>query len=374
MGSSLRAKLRMLDGNAAKPPKPSHGGLLIRTWRCDVADGFKTLSGTGLRRIGWKGHNLNYEKCLFLDTETTGLSHGAGTVAFLVGVGFAQGDVFTVEQYLMRDYADEPALLDALANRMDNFDFVCTFNGKTFDMPLLQTRYTMNRMMHRWRELDDLDLLPPSRRAWKLRLGSCKLSNLEERILNQPRTEDIPGSEVPTRYFEYLKTGDMNLLEDILLHNRQDIATLPILLVRLCEMYAEPETTGELRDVYSLGKALEGLGEIKEAKKAYRRAAVPVKRGNLNALAEENLSEIASWRLYLLSRRAGNVDEMLEILNQMLNRGQMVREVRLELSKVYEHRIHNYPMALKYAKLLSEKDSSAEIKRRIERIEKKIGK
>ena len=98
----------------------------------------------------------------------------------------------------------------------------------------------MCRMRHRWREMENLDLLQPSRRIWKLRLGSCRLSRLEELVLGMPRTDDLPGSEVPQRYFEYLKSGELSLLDDIIRHNRQDIATLATLLVKLCQIYDAP--------------------------------------------------------------------------------------------------------------------------------------
>ena len=154
MPSGLRAKLRGLSAAASDAPKVKpRGGLLCYAERQDLTEGLMELPAAGLRRIGWSGRAFDARRCLFLDTETTGLSGGAGTVAFLVGVGFVEGDHFTIEQYLMRDYGDEPELIDRLANRMDGFDYVCTFNGRTFDMPLLEARFTLTRMRHRGREM-----------------------------------------------------------------------------------------------------------------------------------------------------------------------------------------------------------------------------
>ena len=216
MASSLRAKL-----NAMKSIQPDlvsrrpSGGVLHRVSRERLEPAIYDLPSVGLRRMGWTGGPFDISKCLFMDTETTGLSGGAGTVAFLVGAGYADGDGLVIEQFLMRDYADEPELIDRLAVLMDQFDCVCTFNGRKFDMPLLESRFTMCRMRNRWREMENLDLLTPARRAWKLRIGSCRLANIEAEILGMPRHGDLPGSEVPGRYFEFLKTGDEGLLEDL---------------------------------------------------------------------------------------------------------------------------------------------------------------
>lgn len=377
MASGLRAKLKTM-GVAADTPKREvrRGGLLTYVERRDVEPGLMELPGTGLRRIGWNGRTFDARRCLFLDTETTGLSGGAGTVAFLVGVGFIEGGALVIEQYLMRDYSDEPELIDRLANRMDGFDCVCTFNGKTFDMPLLEARFTMNRMRHRWRDLENIDLLQPARRTWKLRLGSCRLGRLEELILGIERAGDLPGSEVPQRYFDYLKTGDIALLEDVIRHNRQDIATLALLLVKLCEIYQEPERLTERRDIFSVGKALERQGEMQPARALYQASATPAPAGTLEALTGQKLVGEASWRLYQIERRSGDVEGMQMLLEQMLRRGQMPVEVRIELAKLYEHRRHDYRRALQYAREARElcKNDAEAVDRRIARLEKKLDK
>ena len=180
MASGLRAKLnRMKTAESAPAPRRRGGGLLCRVSRVPLDAAIYDLPSAGLRRIGWTGPRFDVRRCLFLDTETTGLSHGAGTVAFLVGVG----------------YVDGPELIDRLSGRMEGFDCVCTFNGKTFDMPLLETRFTMCRMRDRWREMENLDLITSARRAWKLRLGSCRLSNLEAEILGMRTT--CPAARCP---------------------------------------------------------------------------------------------------------------------------------------------------------------------------------
>ena len=349
MASGLRAKLNMMRSSAPVEATPRRGGLICHVSREPLDPAIFNLPATGLRRIGWCGPRFDIRRCLFLDTETTGLSGGAGTVAFLVGVGYVEGESLVIEQLMLREYADEPALLDRLGQRMADFDSVCTFNGRNFDMPLLETRFTMNRMRDRWRALENLDLLYPSRRAWKLRLGSCRLCNLEAEILGMPREDDLPGSEVPARFFQFMKTGEDALLDDIVQHNRQDIATLAKLLVRLCAINDRPDLLSDQRDQFSMGKSLERLGELRPAREMYRASARPRPVGTLAALSGERIAGSANWRLYGLCRRSGDWDGAEAVLKQMLRRRQLPGAVCTALSKLYEHRRKDYPKALEFA-------------------------
>ena len=375
MASGLRAKLNMMKSTAPAAPQRRGGGLICHVSRVPLDAAIYALPAVGLRRIGWTGPRFDIRRCLFLDTETTGLSHGAGTVAFLVGVGFADGGEFVIEQYMLREYADEPELIDRLSRRMADFDCVCTFNGKTFDMPLLEARFTMCRMRDRWRDMDNLDLLTPARRAWKLRLGSCRLANLEAEILGMPREDDLPGSEVPARFFEFLKTGDEALLDDIVDHNRQDIATLATLLIKLCEINDRPETLTDQRDQFSMGMALERQGELGPARELYRVSAIPRPAGTLAALSGERVAGMANWRLYLLCRRSQDWEGARDVLTQMLSRRQMPGSACTALAKLYEHRFRDYERALEYA-LKSEKYPDGEppelLEKRVARLKRRI--
>ena len=210
MASSLRNRLNLLKQTGAAPAAPQRvGGLITYAHTQPMPEGLYAPAPEALRRMGWNGRPFDIEKCLFLDTETTGLSGGAGTVAFLVGAGYVRRGRMTVEQFFMRDYSDEPDLLYRLRALMEQHNCVVTFNGRTFDMPLLQARFVMNRMRD-YPELFHLDLLSPTRRAWKMRIESCRLSNVEQRILGLTRENDLPGAQVPERYFQYLKTGDLS--------------------------------------------------------------------------------------------------------------------------------------------------------------------
>ena len=373
MASGLRAKLNRMNTSAPAAPM-RRGGVMCRVTRVPLDGAIYDLPAAGLRRIGWCGPRFDVTRCLFLDTETTGLSHGAGTVAFLVGVGYVEGEELVVEQYLMRDYADEPELLHRLAEHMDAFDCVCTFNGRNFDMPLLEARFTMCRMRDRWRDLENLDLLHPARRVWKMRMGSCRLSRIEEIILGAPREGDLPGSEVPRRFFEYLKTGDEALLEDIIDHNRQDIATLAALLVRLCDVNARPGSLTDQRDQFSMGKALERMGELTPARDMYRVSAVPRPAGTLASLGSERICGMANWRLYHIHRRSADWDAARQVLEQMLRRRQLPGQVCVELSKLCEHRFKDYGRALEYAAQAAQypdAEPAEALQRRIDRIKRK---
>ena len=379
MASGLRAKLNALSSAApAAPQKPSRGGLISRV-STEIADErLYDLTGTALRRIGWSGRRFDVEKCLFLDTETTGLSHGAGTVAFLVGIGAVKDGLLTIEQYMLSDYSDEPELLLAVGRRLQAAESVCTFNGKTFDMPLLDTRFTLNRLRGEWVDLENLDLLTPARRAWKLRLGSCRLTRLEERILGLTREDDVPGSEAPQRFFEYLKTGDMGPLEDVIEHNRQDITSLTTLLVKLCEVYDRPQAQQERMDLFSLGKALEMQGESAEARELYRLSAVPETAETIQALRQSGVSAQAAWRLFQLSRRTGDYETARATLESMIARRQMGDLPCEELAKLYEHRLGDLRRALEYANRAlaqasaEDEDRRAAHLRRIARLERKL--
>ena len=375
MVSGLRAKLDMMRTSAPVAATPRNGGLICHVSREPLDPALLELPSTGLRRIGWCGPRFDIRRCLFLDTETTGLSGGAGTVAFLVGVGWVEGDALVIEQLMLREYADEPELIDRLSQRMAGFDSVCTYNGRNFDMPLLEARFTMNRMRDRWKTLENLDLLYPSRRAWKLRLGSCRLCNIETEVLGMAREDDLPGSEVPARFFQFMKTGEEALLDGIVRHNRQDIATLAKLLVRLCAVNDRPDLITDQRDQFSMGKSLERQGELKPAREMYRASARPRPAGTLAALSGERIAGSANWRLYALCRKSGDWAGAENVLIQMLRRRQMPGTVCVELAKLCEHRRKDYSRALEYARqsaLYPDGETAEQLEKRLNRIQRKI--
>ena len=276
--------------------------------------------------------NFAAEHILYLDTETTGLM-GAGTVAFEVGLGWQTGDTFHVRQLVMRDYPEERFLLEEIVRVAEKFDVVCTFNGKTFDLPLLKNRFIMNRIRTDCLDKPHIDLLHIARRVWKLRLQRCNLTNLEEALLGIPRVDDLPGAQVPERFFSYLKTGDFSLLDDVLDHNEQDIVSLQNLLCHMCRMYENPEQLRFDEDVYSMGVALDRFHHGSEARRCYQLAG-----GEMHAAAQSRLA--SSYR------RSGERGEAVRIWQEMIRRREGGIAPYVELAKHYEHAEKDFDAAL----------------------------
>lgn len=279
------------------------------------------------------------EKICFLDTETTGLSHGAGTVAFLTGVGFFTPDGFVVRQYLMRDYDEETFLLERVAEHLTHSDLLCTFNGATFDLPLLETRFTMQRMRDRYCHKPHIDLLPVSRRVWKLRLKKCSLASLEEAVLGMRRQDDLPGALVPERYFAFLKSQDFSLLEDVLRHNAQDIISLAHILDRLMRLHDAPLLTAQApEDLFSLGKIYEKRGRGQGARMCYRAAD----RGSMSLLARGRMADSF--------RREGDWEAAARVYETMIEDRQGGVGPLIALAKICEHRKKDLPAAIEYTR------------------------
>jgi uncharacterized protein YprB with RNaseH-like and TPR domain len=174
----------------------------------------------------------------YFDTETTGLSTGAGTVIFLAGLGWVDDRAFVARQYLLPDYPHEAALLRGVAAELAAQPRLVTYNGRTFDMPLLATRLTLNGLFAEMARLPAQhdDLLPLARRLWRRPLGGARLVNIEAGVLGVHRTSDCAGAEVPERYFSYLRTGSPDALVAVLDHNLQDIASLAMIEARLVQL------------------------------------------------------------------------------------------------------------------------------------------
>jgi len=217
---------------------------------------------------------LDLSRCAFLDTETTGLAGGTGSYAFMVGLGYFQGSRFVVRQFFMEDFDAEEAMLSALTEAVAPMTGLVTFNGKAFDLPLLETRFSMARMPFPLRGLPHLDLLFPARRLWRERLESCALASLEAALLGVEREEDVPGWMIPGIYFNYLQCRDSRPLASVFEHNRQDLLSLATLVTRLARQYADPfhPDVEDARDLCALGAAFEALGIQDRAALCYERA------------------------------------------------------------------------------------------------------
>jgi uncharacterized protein YprB with RNaseH-like and TPR domain len=277
----------------------------------------------------------------FLDTETTGLAGGTGTYAFLVGVGRYDGEAFHLVQFFMRDPVEEPALLAALTEFLQPCQVLVTFNGKTFDLPLLNARYVTNGELPPLASAAHLDLLPLARRLWRDRLSSRALGYLEEHILGVTRThEDVPGWVIPSFYFDYLRSGDARPLRSVFYHNAMDVLSLAALLSHVAGLLDDPLNGAVVHglDLAAMGKLFEDLGHLRTAVQLYE-------RGLAHDLPEELYWKTVQ-RLSFAQKRCGNLSAAVALWREAARSGQIYAHI--ELAKFYEHKRRDYSEAAQW--------------------------
>jgi uncharacterized protein YprB with RNaseH-like and TPR domain len=304
----------------------------------------------------------------FLDTETTGLAGGSGTCAFLVGVGSIDREGFRVRQFFMRDYCEESSVLHALAAYLARFDVLVTYNGKSFDQPLLETRYTMSRARHPFERMEHLDLLYGARRLFKLRLESCRLVNLEYQILGLERDADVPGELIPYYYFEYLRTRHAFRLIPVFHHNVLDIVSLACLTGLIPGAFRDPETiqTKHGADLLGLARWLQVSGRLEEAHRLMRRA---VDMGLPDRLLFRTLFDTGN-----LEKKLGLEHAALATFSDLaLSPNPFRGRAHEELAKHFEHRERNYRMALECTRAARSVQDSESLAARQRRLEAKYG-
>lgn len=303
----------------------------------------------------------------FLDTETTGLAGGSGTYAFLVGVGRVTPEGFRVRQFFMRDYGEEPSLLYALSAHLSEFDVLVTYNGKTFDQPLLETRYRMARAQPPFARLAHLDLLHGARRLWKLRLESCRLVDLENQILGVEREGDLPGEMIPYVYFEYLRTQEAWRVVPILHHNALDILTTACLTGIVPFAYREPNSTEFVHGADLIGLARWFL------RAEEREQAVGLMRRAIDLGLPDHLLFRTLWEIAAIEKRLGRQSAALAILTDLAASRNPFRVPALEALAIhYEHRERNYAMALEMTRAARARDDSEALRKREARIERRL--
>jgi uncharacterized protein YprB with RNaseH-like and TPR domain len=293
-------------------------------------------------------------RAVFLDTETTGLGQGAGIVAFLVGLAFFDDDgQLWIEQLLLRSLGEEVALLRRLDERLATASLVVTYNGKTFDLPLLASRRVMNRLRPLG-ERPHLDLLHVARRLHKERLGACRLVGLESEVLGFVRDADIDGGEIAPRYAHFLRTGDEAALAAVVQHNAWDVVAMAALM----GLYGEPLGALHDEDLVGLARVLRRAGALERAAEA---ADAAVERG-VGPRARQVRAQIAKAR----GDRARALSDF-EVLSGEMDDA----SVRLELAKLYEHHVKE---PLKALELVREGtgEGYAESERRRSRLERKV--
>ena len=313
------------------PMADSHGSVqLKRLWEIPAA----ALS------IAGKNENLlrlDLKKALFVDTETTGLSGGSGTLAFLVGVGFFEEEQFVVRQYFLRQPHEEAAMLAALHEQVSKCSGLVTFNGKSYDIPLIQTRSILNRKTIDFDSRPHFDVLHAARRIWKDSFQDCSLTNLEYKVLGLSRTEDVPGQLIPYLYFDFVRTGNTDLLKEVFAHNRQDIVTTAALLIYLCELIQSPfkrnATTQELRKV---GKLYREVGELSASADLFKKL---IEKNRASNSLDDHLALGFCYKSQRLH------DEAAKVWESTIDQFAFHPMPYIELAKHCEHRLRDYARA-----------------------------
>ncbi len=299
--------------------------------------------------------NCDVRGALYLDTETTGLQGGTGTVPFLLGMAFydeAHGG-FVLEQALLRRLGEEAPILELLTHRLSKASMIVTYNGKSFDMPLLRTRFVMNRMPVPASK-PHLDLVHVARRIHGQRLKSCKLVAIENEVLGRERVGDVAGADVVACYMHYLRTGDESALLGVVEHNAADVLSM----VALVGLYGEPLGSLGGEDLAGVARTLRRAGQLERAAEL---ADAAVDRGG-GALARKARGDISKAR----------GDKARALLDyEVLATEVDDPTVRLELAKLYEHHVKSFAAALALVEH-GTGESEALVEKRRARLSRKI--
>jgi uncharacterized protein YprB with RNaseH-like and TPR domain len=344
------------------------------------------------------GHDGWARRVVFFDVETTGLSGGAGTVAFLAGCGWFEDEAFRVRQFFLAGPAGERAMLEALTEVFDEASLLVTYNGRSFDVPLMETRWAFHRSSAATDELAHFDMLPGARRLWgpperrtsvslfAPRLAgaageggpddsrSCSLSALERSVLGFHRLNDVPGIEIPARYFHFIRTGNAAAIEGVLEHNRYDLLSLAAVTSHACWLAREgPEACRDAGEQAGLGRLYEQAGESARAMRAYEMAA---------AHGDRVVKRHALARLAVLLRRASRHhdaaaawQEVLDLSDRRAELSPIARRAAEALAIHHEHRARDLRKARQYAEALRTAASGRkreQILHRLGRLERKL--
>ena len=288
---------------------------------------------------------------LFLDTETTGLAGGTGTYAFLIGVAWWDAGGLQVDQLLMRDFTEEHSLLQELAVRITERPVLVTFNGKSFDWPLLENRFAMTRSIAAPKLAVHLDLLHPARALWKLRLGSVRLMDLERRVLQAERLgwhrrNDVDSALIPQHYFDYLRGGPAVPLAGVVRHNQMDLRGLAALFGKINAMLSESADLleeYESLDLFGLSRFLERRGDPARAQIACAQALAIGLPPDVHSRAQKELAGMA--------KRGGEHARAVAIWEDMVRCAHDEIHACEQLAIHYERRAKNFERARDYAKL-----------------------
>ena len=314
----------------AYPLHHHHGSLSLERLTGVSRATFSILTGSD--------NELDLTRTLFLDTETTGLAGGPGTCPFLVGVGFVEDGQFIVRQLFMRDYHEEAAMLAGLAGLLRRYESLVTYNGKTFDIPLLESRFVLARQSFAFEDLPHFDMLHPARSLWKARFESCRLSELEYLLLGLEREGDVPGHLIPDLYFGFLRSADARRIAPIFTHNRYDILSLASLTVAAADMLAEGHEPQTPIDDYSLGRLFDKAAQPERSMKHFSRALAS---GLSGSARRHSLHQLAKHH-----KRRGEWNEAIRMWEELAAEPSVEGVQALaELAKYYEHRCRDFDEA-----------------------------
>ena len=274
------------------------------------------------------------ERWLFLDTETTGLAGGTGTYAFLVGIAWWEGGGLEIEQFFMREYSEERSLLFALAERIAERPVLVTFNGKSFDWPLLETRYRMSRKLPPPLPRAHLDFLHPARTLWRLRLRSVRLPELERHVLGRERGVDLLSGLIPQIYFDYLRGGPHHRLVPVFHHNQMDLRGLAALSSRILSLFSDAENLGQDGlELFGVSRVCEKRGENTRARKLYEKSIASVLPSETDRAARRSLARLA--------KREGDFSLACDLWEGALGNSRHGYEAYEQLAIYYEHKARN---------------------------------
>jgi len=274
------------------------------------------------------------DQWLFLDTETTGLAGGSGTYAFLVGIAWWEGGGLEIEQFFLREYSEERALLFALRERIAEHPVVVTFNGKSFDWPLLETRYRMSRKISVPTPRAHLDFLHPARNLWRLRLGSVRLSELERHVLGWDRGADLLSGVIPQIYFDYMRGGSPERLVPVLNHNQMDLRGLAALSSRILSLLSDAETLGQDGlELFGVSRICEKRGEHTRARSLYEKSIASILPSETDRVARRSLARLA--------KREGDFELACELWKDAIGNSRHGYEAYEQLAIYYEHTVRN---------------------------------
>jgi uncharacterized protein YprB with RNaseH-like and TPR domain len=322
---------------------------------------------------------------LFLDLETTGLFGGAGTQAFLIGCAAIDGTSIRIRQFLLPGFEHERAVLGELQSWAASRGALCTYNGRTFDVPLVETRFMFHRVPCPLDGVPHLDMLHAARRLWRQRpltMGtpdpddsSCSLAVLEKHIAGLHRVGDVPGYEIPSRFFKFVRTGDARPLEAVLEHNRLDLLSLAAVLARAIVLINHgPAAATTAQEAYGLARVYERGGAHDNAEASLLKTIDFARR----VAAEPEVHAEALRRLAWIRRRNRRPQEAAAAWQELATLPRCASSLRREAAEAlaihHEHRSKNLDVARQHVlELLSDPDSNkTRARHRLDRLERKL--